>query len=320
MKETIPYELATEARPTDGERQEFSNKRKALISKLSRVPEITEALSNLDQDTVYKLVLTPKGTKLFKDAQGNLKGVFYKNGKIVEHAKFQKVGTSMLKAAKAVGAQVILVSITMQLNRIEEQIVKVLEEFHADRLAEIETGASLFSQACEKKDVKIRDSLISKSLVETTRGFEKTVSALARLIDGLPEHKLSFSDNWGTSKSQQASKKHKIAHVSFVECLRALKIMARCHLLLGDGDRKAALCVIKEGLDKIKNAGVNTALERSRLAPKMEDGSLPEEIWRRFIEHQKSSGVMDVGLAQSQEETIEIEFKPAEIRRQYVKV
>lgn len=91
---------------------------------------LPEVVYTLNQNTVYKLVLIPEGAKLYKDAQGNLKGVFYKDGKIVEHAKFQEVGPSMLKAAKAVGAQVLLVSIAMQLNRIEEKVCKIFEEFH----------------------------------------------------------------------------------------------------------------------------------------------------------------------------------------------
>lgn len=147
-KEIIPISLSQEVTLLDGEKKEFSSRRKSLLSELRCITGLLEVVSSLNQDMVYKLVLTPEGANLYKDAQGNLKGVFYKDGKIVEHAKFQEVGPSMLKAAKAVGAQVLLVSIAMQLSRIEEQVGNIFKEFHGDRLAEIESGKSLFRQAC----------------------------------------------------------------------------------------------------------------------------------------------------------------------------
>lgn len=318
-KEVIPISLSQEITLSDGEKKEFSSRRKSLISELRCITGLPEVVSSLNQDTVYKLVLTPEGAKLYKDAQGNLKGVFYKDGKIVEHAKFQEVGPSMLKAAKAVGAQVLLVSIAMQLSRIEEQVGKIFKEFHGDRLAEIESGKSLFRQACGMQDSEKREQLALHAITELTRGFEKTVSALSRQITELPEQKLSFFDNWIGDKSKEAEESHKMAIESFSACLSALQTLARCHLFLEERD--VALNLVDDGLTKIEKAGVDVAYIRSRLAPKI-NGIFPEDGWKQFVEYRKTfdSGSF-ASLICPEEDVVEIEIKPSEFMEiDYAKV
>lgn len=318
-KEVIPISLSQEITLSDGEKKEFSSRRKSLISELRCITGLPEVVSSLNQDTVYKLVLTPEGAKLYKDAQGNLKGVFYKDGKIVEHAKFQEVGPSMLKAAKTVGAQVLLVSIAMQLSRIEEQVGKIFEEFHGDRLAEIESGKSLFRQACGMQDSEKREHLALHAITELTRGFEKTVSALSRQITELPEQKISFFDNWIGDKSKKAEESHKMAIESFSACLSALQTLARCHLFLEERD--VALNLVDDGLTKIEKAGLDVAYIRSRLAPKI-NGIFPEDGWKQFIEYRNTfdSGYF-YSLIHPEEDVVEIEIKPSEFMEiDYAKV
>ena len=98
----------------------FLANRNAVLSELRCISVVPEIASALSQDTVYKLVSTPEGGKLFKDSAGNIKGVFYKDGKILEHTKFQTVRPSLVKAATTAGSQILLISIAMQLNRIEK--------------------------------------------------------------------------------------------------------------------------------------------------------------------------------------------------------
>jgi len=69
-KEIIPINLSQEISLSDGEKKEFSSRRKSLISELRCITGLPEVISSLNQDTVYKLVLTPEGAKLYKDAQG----------------------------------------------------------------------------------------------------------------------------------------------------------------------------------------------------------------------------------------------------------
>ncbi|WMJ07526.1 hypothetical protein [Nitrosomonas sp. sh817] len=318
-KGIIPISFSQMVSLTDGEKKELSNKRSALISELRCITGFPEVVSNLNQDTVYDLVLKPEGAKLYKDAKGNLGGVFYKDGKIVEHAKFQEIGPSMLKAVKAAGTQVLMVSIAMQLNRIEEQVSKIFRELHGDRLAEIEAGRSLFWQACGMQNSENREQLALNAITVLTCGFEKTVSALARQIADLPEENLSFFDNWIGDKSKEAQEKHRTAAESFSACLNALQIMARCHLFLEE--RNVALKLVDEGFSKIEKAGVEVAYMRSRLAPKV-NGSFPEKSWKQFIEYRKSFDSNQIAnLIHPKEDIVAIEIKPSEIMGEgYAKV
>lgn len=310
-KEIIPISLSQETSLSDSEKNEFSSRRKSLISELRCITGLPEVISSLNQDAVYKLVLTPEGANLFKDAHGNLKGVFYKDGKIVEHAKFQEVGSSMLKAAKAVGMQVLLVSIAMQLNRIEEQVGKIFKEFHGDRIAEIEAGMFLFRQACGMHNSEKRQQLALHAITELTRGFAKTVSALSRQINELPEQKLSFFDNWIGDKSKEAEECHKMAVESFSASLIALQTLARCYLFLDERD--VALSSVDEGLAKIEKAGVYMAFVRSRLVPKI-NGHFPENIWKQFIEYRETfDSSFFSSFIYPEMDVVEIEIKPSEL-------
>ena len=310
-RELIPINLSQEIVLSDVERAEFSHKRRKLISELRCITGLPEVVSSLNQDTIYKLVLAPDGAKLFKDAQGNLKGVFYKDGKIVEHAKFQEIGPSMFKAAKAIGTQIVLISIVMQLNDIEEKVEKIFRELHGDRLAEIESGISLFRQACAMQSSDKREQLILHAISDLTRGFEKTVSALARQINELPDQKLSFFDNWLGDKSRQAEERHKIAAESFSACLNGLQTLARCHFFLDEQD--AALKLVDEGLAKIEKAGIDVAYNRSRLVSKSGD-LFPEKIWKQFIAYREQFDKESFSnLIRPEEDVIEIEIKPSEL-------
>jgi len=310
-KHIIPATLPEGSELSSAEREEFAKKRKSLISELRCISGLPEVASNLNQETLYQLVLTPEGAKLYKDAQGNLKGVFYKNGKIAEHAKLKAVGPSAIKAIKTVGAQVLLVSIAMQLNRIEEQISKVFLEFHGDRLAEIQAGKSLFNQACGMRDLEKREQLILHAITELTRGFEKTVSALTRQIADLPEEESSFLDNWINNKSRTSVEKNKVALESFSACLNALQTIARCHLFLEE--REVAFSLVEDGLAKIEKAGVSMAYIRSRLSPKINQ-QFPEVSWKQFIDYRKSADSNYFSsLISPHEDAVEIEIKPLEI-------
>ena len=309
--ELIPSNLQQALMLTDAERKEFRSKRFELLSELRCVTGLPGLVSNLNQDTVYRLVLKPEGAKLFQDANGNLKGVFYKDGRIVEHAKFQEVGPSLFKAAKVVGMQVLLVSIAMQLNRIETLVGKLFEEFHGDRLAEIEAGKSLFRQACAMQDPEKRSLLILKAIVELTRGFEKTVSALSRQIRELPEEKLSFFDNWTGNKSRKAQESLRLATESLSACLHGVQYLARCYLFLNE--RALALSIVDEWLSRIESAGAELAYRRARLAPRIND-AYPEFAWKQFIDNRKALDANAFAkLACPVKDRVRIEFKPLEL-------
>ena len=95
-KITIPYAPPDLGPNSDFQIKIFRKNREAVLSELRCLSGIPEIVSTLNQDTVYKIVCSPEGGKLYADAAGNLKGVFYEGGKIVRHAKLQLVGRSFV--------------------------------------------------------------------------------------------------------------------------------------------------------------------------------------------------------------------------------
>ena len=138
-KITIPYGPPDLGPNSDFQTKIFRNNREAVLSELRCLSGIPELVRILNQDTVYKIVCSPEGGKLYTDTAGNLKGVFYKDGKIIQHAKLRVVGPSVVKCATAIGSQVLLIHIAIQLNLIEKEIHKIIEGQHDDRISEIDS-------------------------------------------------------------------------------------------------------------------------------------------------------------------------------------
>ncbi|MCK5535324.1 MAG: hypothetical protein KAI79_00780 [Bacteroidales bacterium] len=102
--------------------ERFQKNRKSILSELKCFTGIPEIVKKLKPDTLYKLISTPEGDKLHEYGQGVVGGVFYKvkGTGISKHAKFKTVvNPNFIMAAKAAGSQILLISIAMQLNRIE---------------------------------------------------------------------------------------------------------------------------------------------------------------------------------------------------------
>ena len=108
----------------------FKRSRQSLLSELRCLSGVPEAVRSLNPDVLYK-VIVPEGKLLQQGKDGVFRGVFHgDSGRIEQHAKFSRMSRSFMEAAKTMGSQVLLVSIAMQLNRIEK-MVECLSEFSA---------------------------------------------------------------------------------------------------------------------------------------------------------------------------------------------
>lgn len=315
-KTIIPYEAPNIDLPTESTNfhsKSFSEKRNALLNELRCISGIPEIANQLSQDTVYKLVAVPEGGKLFKDSAGNIKGVFYKDGKIIEHAKFQTVRPSLVKAATAVGSQILLVSIAMQLNRIEKEISKIREELHNDRVSEVLSGVKQFRNAMQVQNHERQSRLIENAIQTLHTGIEKTIKSLKMQIQEAPDAEMSFFDNWLTNKATIAKEKFELAEESFQICLIGIKTLSECYATINEPN--VAVTSLKENLIELKNSGIKTAATKARLIPAKEN-VFPEEPWLSFLESEKLF-MKEIdncrSLANNELERIEIELKPIEL-------
>lgn len=315
-KAIIPYNPLDVDLPTENtafHSKSFSENRSAVLSELRCISGVPEIAMTLNQDAMYKLVSTPEGGKLFKDSAGNIKGVFYKDGKIIEHAKFQTVRPSLIKAATTVGSQVLLISIAMQLNRIEQGISRILNEFHNDRISEIFSGVNQFKQAMVVQDNDRKSRMIEHAIQTLNSGIEKTVRSLKMQIEDAPNTKIGFWDNWFTNKATVAKEKFALAEESFKACLLGIKTLSECYATINEAN--AASSTLITCLSNLKSSGIETAAQKARLIP-AKTSNFPEEPWLTFLERE-SSFIDEINrcrlLSNNEFESIEIELKPTEL-------
>jgi hypothetical protein len=315
-KALVPYAPpfnGLEAANLDIQNKKFKRDRQLVLSELRCISGVPEIVSRLNQETLYKIVAAPKDATLYKDAAGNIKGVFYKDGKIIEHAKFEAVRPSLIKAASAIGSQILLISIAMQLNRIEKTIERIIGEFHNDRIAEICSGVSQFEQAMVVQDTDRQSRLIEHAIQTLNTGLEKTIRSLKEQIENAPEPDNSFFDNWLTNKSIEAEKKMQLAEESFFSCLLGIKTLSECFAILNEPI--AAESVLRISLLDVKAAGIESASEKARLL-KVKGTILPETPWKDFLAYEADiSNKLRLFKSCTPElvESIEVEFKPKEL-------
>ncbi|MEA1972257.1 MAG: hypothetical protein U9N34_03055 [Candidatus Cloacimonadota bacterium] len=293
--------------------KQFSETRKSVLNELKYFSGLPEIIGTLNPDTVYKFVATPDGAKLYKDAVGNLKGVFYKDGKILEHAKLKAVRADLVKAATTVGSQILLVSIAIQLDRVEKSINRIFKELHNDRIGEINSGVTQFEQAMLTRDINIRSGLTMNAIQTLSTGLEKTIKALKNQIKEAPEPKNSFWDNWFTCKSKDAEEKMGLAEEAFLVSLLGIKTVAECYAALNEPI--AAESALKGFMSKLKDADIQTAFKKARLI-EAKGNNFPEVPWKTFIntepEIQKNLELCRY-CNTSDVKSVTVEFKPVEL-------
>lgn len=261
-KIAIPYTPPDLGPNSDFQTKIFRTNREAILSELRALSGILEIVRTLNPDTVYRIVCSPEGGKLYTDTAGNLKGVFYKDGKIVQHAKLQVVGRSLVKCATAVGSQVLLISIAMQLNRVERGIHKIIEGQHDDRISEIYSGRSQYKQAMLVQDHERRSRLIENAIQTLNTGIEKTSRSLKRQIAEMPDSEPRFVDDWPLTKirTEKATEQMIPVEESFQACLIGIQTLAECFAAINEP--QTAVVALKDNIAKLSDSGIASAAEK----------------------------------------------------------
>ncbi len=314
-KVTIPYDPPDLGPNSDFQTNIFWKNREAVLSELRCLSGIPEIVRTLNQDTVYKIVCSPEGGKLYTDTAGNLKGVFYKDGKIVQHAKLRVVGPSLVRCATAVGSQILLISIAMQLNRVERGIHKIIEGQHDDRISEIYSGVSQYKQAMLVQDHERQSRLIENAIQTLNTGIEKTTRSLKRQIAEMPDPEPSFGDDWPLSEKRTEKAMEQMIPVeeSFQACIIGIQTLAGCFAAINEPH--TAVVALKDNIAKLSDSGIASAAERARLVPSRE-GHFPEKPLLSYLDSERSliDNIERFELfADNKIAPIEIEVKPIEL-------
>ena len=314
-KITIPYIPPDLGPNSDFQAKIFRKNREAVLSELRCLSGIPEIVSTLNQDTVYKIVCSPEGGKLYADTAGNLKGVFYKDGKIVQHAKLRIVGRSFFKSVTAIGSQILLISIALQLNRVEQEIHRIIGGLHDDRISEIYSGVSQYKQAMLVQDPARQSRLIENAIQTLNTGIEKTTLSLKRQIAEMPKPEPSFGDDWPLTKKRTEKAVEQLMPVeeSFRACLVGIQTLAECFAAINEP--RAAVATLKENISKLSDGEIALAAEKARLVP-ARGGRFPEKPLLSYLESKRSfiDNIERCELfVDNRIDSIEIEVKPIEL-------
>ena len=314
-KIVIPYTPPDLGPNSDFQTKIFRKNRETVLSELRCLSGIPEIVNTLNQDTVYKIVCSPEGGKLYTDTAGNLKGVFYKDGKIVQHAKLRAVGPSIIKCATAVGSQILLIHIAIQLYEVKKAINILKEMMYENRLAKISSGVEQYEQAMRVQDSEFQLMLIANAIQTLNNGLEVTTQSLKRQIAEMPEPKYSVWDNWGFTKerTKQAEEKFRIVEESFQACIIGIQTLAECFAT--QNEPGAAAYTLAKHLSKLSDSGIAVAAKKARLVP-FQGGHFPEQPLRAFLDSERllHDKIERCGFLTTNElECIEIEVKPVEL-------
>ena len=314
-KITIPYVPPDLGPNSDFQTKLFRKNREAVLRELRCLSGIPEIARTLNPDTVYKIVCSPEGGKLYTDTAGNLKGVFYRDGKIVQHAKLRAVGPSLVKCATAVASQILLIHIAIQLHEVKKAISTVIDMMYENRLAKISSGVAQYEQAMSVQDSEFQLMLIANAIQTLNDGLEETTQSLKRQIAEMPEPEHGLSDNWPIftkERTKQAEEKFRIVEESFQACIIGIQTLAECFATRGEPG--AADSTLAKYLSKLSDSGIASAAQKARLVP-FRGGHLPEQPLRAFLDSECSfhAGIEECGLLANNEfDCIEVEFKPIE--------
>ncbi len=309
----VPQALVPEVLASRIQSESLNDRRNVLINELRCIYGIPEVASTMKAQELYTIVLKPEGSYMQIDSAGYFQAVWRKNGKIVQHTRLQEVKPSIVKAASAIGTQVMLISIAMQLNRIEKRLTNLEKEFHNDRISEIKAGISIYNQAIEANHKDSRLGLVMAAIQELTRGIEKNLTSLKQQIENTPDIKIDLFDNWGSNKSAEANEKFKMAEESFQASLMGIQTLAECYAIIDEP--RVASTVLKSYIEKINFCGIESAAKKARLVP-YKNGSLPEIMWISYLDNRDtiSSRIENCrSIANNRFECIEIQVKPEEL-------
>ncbi len=315
--DSVNVPLAPELLTSSLQSYNYNDKRSALINELRCVSGITEIAKTLEPQELYKIVLKPEGAYMQIDSVGNFQAVWRKDGKIVQHTRLKAVQPSMIKVASAIGTQFMLISIIIQLKRIEKRLTNIEKEFHNDRLSEIKAGISLYMQAIHVTSQDARLHLVIAAIQELSRGIEKTLTSLKQQINDTPDIKIGFFDNWKSNKASVANERFTLAEESFQLSLMGIQSLTECYEIIDQP--LVASSILENYIEKINSCRIEVAARNARLVP-YKNGPLPELIWVSYIENRDriSSHIQSCkNIANNCFNCIEIEVKPEELLDNY---
>jgi hypothetical protein len=177
--------------------------RQKLIQILRQIPAIFDLAKKLSEGKTYQAIFTPEVLKRINDGLARLdkkdNGLFgavirdVETGQITDHVSLKEVMPDLLSSLNQLAVQQTLADIVCRLEVIDEKITDVLQGQINDRLAEVESGISLYKQAIAASDPEFRQVLLGHAIHSLNSGRNKLMkSADFGFFDKLPRNKFNM--------------------------------------------------------------------------------------------------------------------------------
>ncbi|MEO8328276.1 MAG: hypothetical protein ABI618_20720, partial [Nitrospirota bacterium] len=266
-KSLVPYKPNYRDLPkthADFHLEQYKRNRQALLLELRCISGFPKFIRSLKPDTLYRVVV-PNGKLLQKGKDGLFSGVQYGKSGIKQHARFAEVNLSFMEMAKTIGSQFLLISIAMQLNRIENMVENISKEMHQDRISEVQSGVNQFEYALLCQDDSNRNHAIQHAIQTLHTGLHKTITELKNRIAEAPNPENRIIDHiapWN-NKAQKATRIMGLAQESLYATLIGIKTLAEAYSALREPN--IASKVLCDYLDKVHQCNVEAAVQKARL-------------------------------------------------------
>ena len=299
----------------------YQRNRHEVVNILRRMPEVVKCAKELNQGTVYKIVLTPENGKLTSMGNNIYQAVFREKGKIVQHARLQAINPNMvaniLTCTKGIGTQVLLIKIAMDINDIKKEMHATRQEFTNDRIEQINSGIQMYEQAMTMRDKKNQRMQIINTCQTLNEGVFKLIKDLKGKIKDMPDVKPKFHENWRERKTLKAKEKYKNVKEIFWYCLNGVFTLTKCYASIGEVE--TAKHSLRRCIYEIKSCGIDEAAAKARLVPYDEGDELPEYCFQLFLDYSSHDGAFMKRMqdcesfAKNEFDDVEIEIKPSEL-------
>ena len=150
----------------------------------------------------FKVVIPAQFEGAFKNGEaflGKNSPLIYLKGKqgIKGHVKIREFTglekcTELSASLQMIAVQAALMQITQQLERIEQHLVRIHEEFNIDRVGMIQAGYFNYLIAQQTQDAHLRDSLLTQANSQLSQGRSQLMEATKRQIKELSRGGVGF--------------------------------------------------------------------------------------------------------------------------------
>lgn len=292
----------------------FRNKKgklsKVLLGLLMAGADAAQFLQQLRSDTLYRLEI-PSGKILQEAPDGFLRGVFYGDTGISEHARFSKLSPEFSDLATNVAMQAQMLKISAQIEELDRKADRILIGQQSDRLAQVQAGIDLYQDALECSEQR-RAQLLHQAIQTLSEGINKCLNDLFDEICSLRD----VPSTWSQAILQQLKPGFRLEKETRAKCQQVERLLpalrsgshfrSMCYMELDEPT--AAMQALARVHERLRKNGFDRLLEYARQLPYEEESRVTTPLLELNNQGITIGELCNVGLT-----PVQIEFNKQDL-------